>query len=74
MYFRKLIIKFINNVRAPKHACVYMHIYAVISPPAVQEVILVAACQRTHCKIMTKNTRIEGKNRLIPSPHEAHEE
>ena len=39
MYFKVLIIKFINNVRAPKHA--------VISPPAVREVILVAACQRT---------------------------
>ncbi len=32
------------------------------------------AASRTHCKIMTKTTRIEGKNRLIPSSHEAHEE
>ena len=29
------------------HACVYMHIYAEISPPAVRKVILVSACMRT---------------------------
>ena len=30
--------------------------------------------QACECKIKTKNTRIEGKIRLIPAPHEAHEE
>ena len=53
------------------HACVYMHIYAEISPPAVRKVILVSACQRSlatpesfqvcECKIRHKKTATEVK-------------
>ena len=53
LFFRKLIIKFLIMYARLPHACVYMHIYAEISPPAVRKVILCV-----NMLMIARNTRV----------------